>query len=278
MPNIRSKTRCMYSTCKSLWQVHVLSNGLTGQMASSTIQYFCKTARPNVYVIYNSCLGTISSNYWTRLSRIWRILQVEESVIHRGRKQRWITPSEICRILHILRKLISIIALLFIQNIFFAQTSKLYSQPFPSLLNGTTLRPGFLGQWFNNLWRKWFTKLQQAALLTSFWRQWFDNLQQTALLTSLAQYDRILGQQQLFMVNYVCGFNQLETGKYFEWIIINNYWMRLSMISWVIKTEVCVICQSRRLRQITQTQGFDNSWYHAKTEFNNCFYYTFFKE
>ena len=26
----------------------------------------------------------------------------------------------------------------------------------------------------------------------------------------------ILGQQQLFMVNYACGFNQSETGKYFE--------------------------------------------------------------
>ena len=25
------------------------------------------------------------------------------------------------------------------------------------------------------------------------------------------------------------------------------------------------------LNQITQTRGFDNSWYHAKTEFNNCF-------
>ena len=47
--------------------------------------------------------------------------------------------------------------------------------------------------------------------------------------------------------------------------------MRLSMISWIIKTEVCVISRSRRLRQITQTRGFDNSWYHAKTEFNNCF-------
>ena len=58
-----------------------------------------------------------------------------------------------------------------------------------------------------------------------------------------------------------------------KWIsvIINNYWMRLSMISWIIKTEVCVICRSRRLRQIIQTWGFDNSWYHAKTEFNNCF-------
>ena len=154
-----------------------------------------------------------------RLSRIWRILQVEESVIHRGRRPRWIKPSEICRILHILRKPNSIIALLFIQNIFFAQTCKLYSRPFLSLLNDTTLCPGFLGQWFNNLRRQWFNDLQWAALLTSFWRQWFNNLQRTALLTSLVQYDIILGQQQLFMLNYACGFNQLETGKYFEWII-----------------------------------------------------------
>jgi len=155
-----------------------------------------------------------------RLSRLWRILQVEENVIHRGRRPRWITPSEICRILHILRNPNSIIALLFIQNVFFAQTSKLYLRPFLSLLNDTTLCPGFPGQWFNNLWRQWFNTLQRAALLTSFWRQWFNNQQRTALLTSLVQYDRILGQQQLFMVNYARGFNQLETGKYFEWIII----------------------------------------------------------
>ena len=53
-----------------------------------------------------------------------------------------------------LRKLNSIIALLFIQNIFFAQTYKLYSRPFLSLLNDTALCPGFLGLlglWFNNL-------------------------------------------------------------------------------------------------------------------------------
>ena len=36
----------------------------------------------------------IISNYWMRLSRIWRILQIKEGVI---------TLSEICRILHILR-------------------------------------------------------------------------------------------------------------------------------------------------------------------------------
>ena len=60
-------------------------------------------------------------------------------------------------------------------------------------------------------------------------------------------------------------------------LLINNCWMRLSMISWIIKTEVCVICRSRMLRQITQTQGFDNSWLHAKTEFNNCFIIHFHK-
>ena len=59
----------------------------------------------------------IFSNYWMRPSRIWRILLIKEGVIHRGRRPRWITPSEICRILHILRKQNSIIALLFIQNV-----------------------------------------------------------------------------------------------------------------------------------------------------------------
>ena len=28
------------------------------------------------------------------------------------------------------------------------------------------------------------------------------------------------GEEQLVMMNYACGFNQSETGKYFEWIII----------------------------------------------------------
>ena len=128
-------------------------------------------------------------------------------------RPRWITPLEICRIRHILRKPNSIIPLSFIQNIFFLQTCKLYSQLFLSLLNDTTLCSGFLGQWFNNFWRQWFNNLQQAALLTSFWRQWFKNLQRTALLTSLVQYDRILGQQQLFMVNYVGGLSNQKLGN-----------------------------------------------------------------
>ena len=51
-----------------------------------------------------------------RLSRIRRIKQIEEGVIYRGRRPRWITPSEICLILHILRKPNSLIALSFIQS------------------------------------------------------------------------------------------------------------------------------------------------------------------
>ena len=66
-----------------------------------------------------------------------------------------------------------------------------------------------------------------------------------------------------------------ETGKKSlcpQSVLLNNCWMRLSMISWIIKAKVCVICRSWRLRQITQTRGFGNLWYHANTEFNNnCF-------
>ena len=84
-----------------------------------------------------------------------------------------------------------------------------------------------------------------------FWRQWFNNLQRTALLTSLVQYDRILGQQQLFMVNYACGFNQSETGKYFEWIIM--------------------VIIGRGWAKYRDLRDTDKSRYFAITEFNNCF-------
>ena len=53
---------------------------------------------------------------WMRLSILWRIVEIEESVIRRGRRPRRITPSEISIILHMIRKPNSITALLFIQN------------------------------------------------------------------------------------------------------------------------------------------------------------------
>ena len=92
-----------------------------------------------------------------------------------------------------------------------------YSGPFRSLLNNTTSSPGFLGQWFINL--------QRVAFLASFWRQWFNNMQRAAILMSSVEYNKILckfDQQQLVVLNYVCGFNQSETGKYFERINLNH--------------------------------------------------------
>ena len=52
-----------------------------------------------------------------RLSILWRIMEIEEGVIRRGRRPRPITPSEISIILHMIRKPNSITVLLFIQNI-----------------------------------------------------------------------------------------------------------------------------------------------------------------
>ena len=163
------------------------------------------------------CLKIIS-NHWMRLSRIWRILAIKEVVIHRGRRLRWITPSEICRILHILRKPNSLIALLFIQNISsFLNEFCHYALCFPLTKYNTTLSPGFLGQQFNNL--------QRAALLMSFCRPRCNNFRCSALMTSLIQYG-----EDSFQIWWtaagnskfvVCGFNQTEMGKYFEWIIIS---------------------------------------------------------
>ena len=55
-------------------------------------------------------------NIYQLMSRICRIKHIQGGVIYRGRRPRWIIASEICLILHILRKPNSLIALLFIQN------------------------------------------------------------------------------------------------------------------------------------------------------------------
>ena len=85
---------------------------------------------------------------------------------------------------------------------------------FPLTKYNTTLSPGFLGQRFNNL--------RRAAILTSFWRHWFNNFRWTPHWFNMAKILSRFGEQQLVMVNYACGFNQSDTGKYFEWIIISN--------------------------------------------------------
>ena len=105
---------------------------------------------------------------------------------------RPITPSEICRILHILWKLNSkyfpvLKGVSPFRSLFFCSPKITQSLPQFFFVNGSIICSGL-----------------------HFWRHCFN---MTKILSKF-------GQQQLVMVNYACGFNQSETGKYFEWIII----------------------------------------------------------
>ena len=152
-----------------------------------------------------------------RLSRIWRSLQIKEGVIYRGWRPRWTTPSEICRILHILQKLNSIIALLFIQNISsFLKEFHHYALCFSAHQYNTTLSQRVFsvnGSIICSGLHFWHNFDIIGSIIfrgLHFWRCWFN----------MAKILSKFGEQQLVMVNYACGFNQSETGKYFEWIII----------------------------------------------------------
>ena len=118
-----------------------------------------------------------------RLSRIWRILQIKESVIDIQRPKAEVdntlqdlqnssypTKAEFsnCFIVH--SKYFLVLRGAFAISLFV----------FPLTKYKTTLSPGFLGQRFNNL--------QRAALSTSFWRHGFNNFRRAVLLTSLVQY------------------------------------------------------------------------------------------
>ena len=153
--------------------------------------------------------------------RIWRILQIREGVIHSGRRPRWITLSETCRIFHILRKRNSIIALLFIQNIFpFLKEFRNFAPCFFRSLKAIPSRPQVFSVNGSMIWSGLHFESHFdfiGSIICSglhFWRHWF-NMRKILLK---------FGQQQLVLVNYACGFNQSETGKYFEWIISMGYW------------------------------------------------------
>ena len=161
----------------------------------------------------------IISNYWMRLSRIWRILQIKEGVIHRGRRPRWITPSEICRmknssyptktefnncfIIH--SKYFLLLKEVYpLRSLFFRSPN--ITQPCRQVfsVNGSIIFGGL------HFWRH-FDVIGSIILGTlHFWRH----------CINMAKILSKFAEQQLIMVNYACGFNQSETGKYFEWIII----------------------------------------------------------
>ena len=105
--------------------------------------------------------------------RIRRILQNKEGVIKRDRRPRWIIPSEICRVLHILRKPNSINCFI-IHSKYFPVLKGV--SPFRSLFfsltkNNIISSPGFLGQRFNNfdvidsIWRRFSPNLVNSSRL-----------------------------------------------------------------------------------------------------------------
>ena len=164
-----------------------------------------------------SWLPHIYNYYWMRLSRIWRILQIKEGVIHRGRRPRWITPSEICRILHILRKpkfnncfinhskyLLVLKGVSPFRSLFFPSLNVTQHCPQVFAANGSIICSGL------RFWRHFDVNGSIIFGGLHFWRHWFN----------MAKILSKFGEQQLVMVNYACGFNQSETGKYFEWIVI----------------------------------------------------------
>ena len=155
-----------------------------------------------------------------RLSRIWRILQIKEGVIHRGRRLRWITPS--------VDNTLLLKGVSPLRSLFFRSPN--ITQPCPQVfsVNGSIICGGL------HFWRHFDIIGSIIFGGLRFWRHWFN----------MAKILSNFGQQQLVMVNYACGFNQSETGKYFEWIIIKDIkqskrWRRPQYIR-LIKALICL--------------------------------------
>ena len=126
-------------------------------------------------------------------------------IIHRGRRPRWITPSK------------------FLQNSSYPTKAKFNNKycfiihsKYHLLLKGV-LPLCFLFFRSPNITKPcplvFSVNISIVCSGLHFWHHWFD------MVKILSKF----GEQQLVMVNYACGFNQSQTGKYFEWIIINNY-------------------------------------------------------
>ena len=159
-----------------------------------------------------TALGEIISNYWMRLSRIWRILQIKEGVIHRRPKaevdntlrdlQNSSYPTKAafnnCFIIHskyfLLLKGVSPLRSLFFR-------SPDITQPCPQVfsVNGSIICGGL------HFWRHFDVISSIIFGRLHFWRHWFN---MPKILSKFVE-------QQLVKVNYGCGFNQSETGKYF---------------------------------------------------------------
>ena len=91
-----------------------------------------------------------------------------------------------------------------LRSLFFRSTN--ITQPCPQvfLVNGSIICSGL------HFWRHFDVIGSIIFDGLHFCRHWFN----------MAKILSKFGEQQVVMVSYGCGFNQSETGKYFEWIII----------------------------------------------------------
>ena len=138
----------------------------------------------------------IFSSYWMRLSRIWRILQIKEGVIHRGRRPRWITPPRDlqnssyptkaefnnCFIIHS-KYFLLLKGVLPLHSLFFRSPN--ITQPCPQVFS---VNGSIICGWLH------------------FWHHWFNNFQWAPLLTSLIQY----GEEDSFQIWWTAaGYGEL---------------------------------------------------------------------
>ena len=151
--------------------------------------------------VYKQTIASIGSrifsNYWMRLSRIWRILQIkEDNTLRDLENSSYRTKAEFnnCFIIHskyfLLLKGVSPLR------------SPNITQPCPQVFsfNGAIICRGL------HFWRH-FDVIESIIFGgLHFWRHWFN----------MAKIFSKFGEQLLVMVNYARGFNQSETGKYFE--------------------------------------------------------------
>ena len=137
-------------------------------------------------------LHRIFSNYWIRLSWIWKILQKEEGVIHHLQNSSYPTKAKFnnCFIIY--------------SNYF--QTLKGEHELFVFLLikNNTTSSPGFL------------VNSSKICSRLHIW-QHFDVI--GSIICSGLLFWRHRFNITKFLVNYACGLIQSETGKYFKRIV-----------------------------------------------------------
>ena len=91
-----------------------------------------------------------------------------------------------------------------LRSLFFCSPN--ITQPCPQvfLVNGSIICSGL------HFWHLFDIIGSIISVRLHFWHHWFN----------LAKILPKFGEQQLVMVNYVCGYNQSETEKYFEWTIM----------------------------------------------------------